>query len=214
MDRPKLIILGSGRFALEALDLILDSSNFEVVAFAESINREKCEGTLAGRPILWVDDLPPMANTHQALCAIGTTRRFTFTDQVTKMGFSFPVLCHPSATVLPSAEIGTGSIISLGVAIGSNTKIGQHTIVNRGSLIGHHTSVGDHVTISPGSNIAGEVTIGNATFIGMGAIIMNGITIGNNAVVGIGSVVNRDVPDNTMVLGYPAVIAREGIDGM
>ena len=212
--QKKLVILGSGRFALEAMDLVHESSDYQVVAFAESQNPEKCKQALSGKPVLWIDELHELAKTHHALCAIGTTRRFSFTQRVEKMGFYFPVIRHPSSWVVSSTHIGIGTIISLGAMVGSNSKIGKHVIINRGTLIGHHTRIGDHVTISPGTNIAGDVIIGDATFIGMGAIILNGVKIGNNSVVGAGSVVNRDVADNVMVLGYPASVARENINGL
>lgn len=47
----------------------------------------------------------------------------------------------------------------------------------------------------------------------MGALIRNTISVGAHSVVGAGAVVTRDVPDNVQVVGVPAVIVKEGIDG-
>ena len=53
-----------------------------------------------------------------------------------------------------------------------------------------------------------EVHIGDNCWIGAGAIILPGVTIGNGSVVAAGAVVNKDVPDNVMVAGVPAIIKK------
>ena len=44
--------------------------------------------------------------------------------------------------------------------------------------------------------------------IGARAVIKAGITIGKNSVVAMGSVVERDVPEDSVVMGSPATIRR------
>jgi len=61
--------------------------------------------------------------------------------------------------------------------------------------------------------VAGLCKIGDATYVGMGALILNTISVGSNSVVAAGAVVTRAVPDNVLVLGIPAVIVKEGIEG-
>ncbi|MCY1670649.1 DapH/DapD/GlmU-related protein [Novosphingobium sp. SL115] len=49
-----------------------------------------------------------------------------------------------------------------------------------------------------------DTRIGEGTRIAPRAIILPGVTIGRNCIVEAGSVVNRDVPDDTRVIGSPA----------
>lgn len=51
-------------------------------------------------------------------------------------------------------------------------------------------------------------TIGDNVMLGANVLILGNITIGNNVVVAAGSVVIKDVPDNCMVAGNPAVIKK------
>jgi acetyltransferase EpsM len=88
-----------------------------------------------------------------------------------------------------------------------------HVIVNRGALIGHHTTIGGLCSIQPGANIAGACSIGAETYIGMGAIILDHRTVGSHVVIGAGAVVTRDVPDHTQVMGIPARVVKENIEG-
>lgn len=52
------------------------------------------------------------------------------------------------------------------------------------------------------------VKIGDNVWIGARAVILPGVTIGNNVVVAAGSVVTRDVPDNVVVAGVPAILKK------
>ena len=53
------------------------------------------------------------------------------------------------------------------------------------------------------------VTIGKDCWIGGGAIICPGVTIGDRCIVAAGSVVTRDVPDDSLVAGNPAVVKKK-----
>lgn len=53
------------------------------------------------------------------------------------------------------------------------------------------------------------VTIGMDCWIGGGAIICPGVKIGNRCIIAAGSVVTRDVPDDSLVAGNPAVIKKK-----
>lgn len=52
------------------------------------------------------------------------------------------------------------------------------------------------------------ITLCENVWIGGGSTILPGVTIGKNSIVGAGSVVTKDVPDNVIVAGNPAVIIR------
>lgn len=50
---------------------------------------------------------------------------------------------------------------------------------------------------------AGHVFIGDNVFIGTQTTILKGVTIGSNVVIGANSLINKDVPDNCVVVGNP-----------
>jgi len=211
--RRPLLLLGTSLFGPEVLDLVEDAGGYEVAAFVENLDRARAGTALAGRPVLWIDDALPLARTHLALCALGTTRRVAFIRQVEAAGFRFATVVHPAARVSRRSTLGEGTLASAGVVVGAGTRIGRHVILNRGCLVGHDTVVCDAVTLSPGANVAGAVTIGDGAYVAMGAVIVDRVTVGAGALVAAGAVVVRDVPPHTEVRGVPARVVREDVDG-
>lgn len=82
-------------------------------------------------------------------------------------------------------------------------------------------SIGNNVTLAPNVKIfahdastknilkytrIGLVHIGNDVFIGAGAILLPGLSIGNSVIIGAGSVVTKNIPNNSVAAGNPAVI--------
>jgi sugar O-acyltransferase (sialic acid O-acetyltransferase NeuD family) len=202
-----MYILGTGILAEEFFALA-ETSGFAVEAFVENLDAAKVGNTLCERAVIWVDTLPAGA---QCVCALSTTKRTRYIEQVAGRA-TFATLVHPSSVILPSTQLGEGTVVSTGVLIGSNSRIGRHVFLNRGSRVGHHTRIGDFVTIQPGANIAGANEIGDQSYIGMGAIIVERLKIGRGVTVAAGSVVKRDIPDNALVAGSPAVIKKRGVD--
>lgn len=209
----RLLILGTRTFASEVADVAGDIPDVHVAGFVENMDRDAAGTTLDGLPIHWIDDVAPLAATHVAVCALSTTHRRTFIAQAAALGLPFTTLVHPTARVSRSANLAEGAIINAGAIIAAHARIGRHVIVNRGALIGHHTALGDYVTVGPGANVGGCCTVAEATYLGIGAIVLDKISVGRHAIVGAGAVVTKDVPDRVQVMGVPARVTKEGIDG-
>jgi acetyltransferase EpsM len=207
-----IVVLGAGRFAAEVADLVAQSGREQVEGFVEGEDRSKCDETLLGLPVTWVGDAAALAADHDAVCAVGTTRRKAFVEHAEALGFRFARVVHPSAVVSPAAKLGAGCIICPATVIGAGSRLGSHVILNRGALVGHHTTIGDFATISPGANIAGSARLGAQAFIGMGALVLDQREVGEGAIVGAGAVVTHDVPPRTHVHGVPARVVQENVD--
>ncbi|HEV8712227.1 MAG TPA: acetyltransferase [Candidatus Binatia bacterium] len=208
-----LLILGTRTFAVEVADLVSEIPHLRLAGFVENLERERCGETLEGVPVYWVEEMARLAGSHWAVCALSTTHRSRFTEQVAAYGLRFATAVHPSARISTKTSVGEGTIISVGAILASHTRVGRHVIINRGALIGHHTEIGDYVSIQPGANIAGACRIGEAAYVGMGATVIDHITIGAHSVIGAGAVVTTDVPDHVLVVGVPARVVKENIAG-
>ncbi len=110
----------------------------------------------------------------------------------------------------------TGIDIHPGATIGKNFFIDHGT----GVVIGETAIIGDNVTLYQGVTLGGtslekkkrHPTLGNNIEVGAGAKILGPINIGNNVKIGANSVVTKDIPNNSIVVGVPGRIIKDGSD--
>lgn len=97
--------------------------------------------------------------------------------------------------------------------LGNRVDIGAFTYINAryGVEVQDDVEIGSHCSIYSESTIGnkrGKVTIKKNAKIGTHGIVMPGVTIGEGSIVGAASFVNRDVPDNVVVVGVPAKVVK------
>jgi serine O-acetyltransferase len=105
---------------------------------------------------------------------------------------------------IPAAtNIGPGLFIGHvgGIVVSVKAVIGKNCNISQGVTIG----------VSYHDGKAGYPVIGDNVYIGPGAKIFGNIKIGNNVAIGANAVVNKDAPDNAVVVGVPSkVISLKG----
>lgn len=124
-----------------------------------------------------------------------------------------------SSTVCPPIQCDHGSslVIADNVFINHNTmcigggiiRIGKHTLIGPNCQFYTPNHPMDYVERRQEKEYAYPITIGEDCWLGGNVILLPGITIGNRCIVAAGSVVTKDVPDDCMVAGNPAVIKRK-----
>ena len=104
-------------------------------------------------------------------------------------------------------EIGAGTTIDR-AALGE-TVIGEGTKIDNLVQIGHNVRVGKHCLLVAQAGIAGSAELGDYVAVAGQSGIAGHLKIGNRVQVAAKSAVLDDVPDDTKVMGIPAVPFRE-----
>ena len=139
----------------------------------------------------------------QDSCKIGQ-KGFGFLPKKSK-NFKFP---HFGKVIINNdVEIATGCTIDRGSI--DDTVIGKNTYIDNQVHIAHNVKIGDDCMIAGQVGFAGSSTIGNNVSIGGQAGISGHLKIGNNVKIGGGSGVVKDIEDNQIVMGYPAVPLKD-----
>ena len=123
-----------------------------------------------------------------------------------------------SATVCPPFHCDHGSNIMLAENVFINCNC---TMLDAGYIcIGKHTLIGpncqfytpqhpmDYVERREPKETAWPITVGEDCWLGGGAIVCPGVTIGDRCIIAAGSVVTKDIPDDSLAAGVPAVVKR------
>lgn len=156
-----------------------------------------------------LDEMP--GSGVAAFLALGTYRSWRNCEiwaALSAKGVAFPSLIAPTATVSPSARIGSGAFVMGGCFIGAHAEIGHLFGANAGSVIEHHARIGNNVLLGSAVAIAGSGQVEDHCFVGTNSTVLPEVRVGTGSLVGAGSVVSRDLPASSVAIGSPAKVRR------
>ena len=81
--------------------------------------------------------------------------------------------------------------------------------INSRAIIGNNCTILKGVTVGATKNKNGEnlvPIIGDNVYLGVNSTIVGGIKVGNNSLIAANSFVNKDVPNDSIVIGNPSTI--------
>ena len=123
-----------------------------------------------------------------------------------------------STTICPPFHCDHGT----GIILGENVFMNYDCIMLDGGYIriGKHTLIGphcqfytpqhpmDYVERREEKETAYPITIGEDCWLGGNVVVCPGVTIGNRCIIAAGSVVTKDIPDDSLAAGIPALVKR------
>ena len=121
--------------------------------------------------------------------------------------------------ILENAKIGNNCNINAQCLIENDVVIGDNVTIKSGVQVWDGITLEDNVFIGPNVTFTNDFTprskqypsqflktiIKKGASLGANSTILGGITIGEYAMIGAGSVVTKDIPDNTLWYGNPAL---------
>lgn len=138
-----LLIIGAGGHG-QVVKEIAEDLGYEKIAFLDD-NSPIAIGKIS--------DIHKFKEEYQdAFVGIGNnTFRGKLIEQLQKVGYTVPVLIHPSAYISRTATIGVGTVIEPKAIVNAHAKIGKGCIISVGSIIDHDTVLGNCVHANAGS---------------------------------------------------------------
>lgn len=210
-----MIIVGAKGLAKEILEIFAQRKQLDRIYFFDNVS-EDVPPILFGRfPVLRTIDLvkrtfDSIQDNAFTLGLGNPMHRKRLTDLLLQAGGSLMSAVSINAEIGSFGNtIGDGCTIMSGTVITNGVTIGKGTLVNPLCSISHDSTIGDFVEMSPGVRITGHCTIGKYSVLGTNAVILPKVKLGENVIVGAGAVVTQNVPDNSLVVGVPAIIKKK-----
>lgn len=209
-----MLIIGAKGFAKEVLEVLYQLDDIENLLFYDDVNKDLPDKLYDKFKVLKAEEQAALYFKEQDkrfTLGIGNpVLRRKIYDKFTFLGGKF------CSTISPKSSIGNyGNVIEDGCNIMTGSIITNDVVIKRGVLInlnctiGHDSIIGKFVEMSPGVHISGNCIIGDYSVLGTNATVLPKLKVGSNVTIAAGSVVIKDVPDNCMVAGVPAVIKKQ-----
>ena len=209
-----MIIIGAKGFAKEVLEVLYQLNQLKNIAFFDDVNPDLPAKLYNQFPIITTleqveDHFKNIDNSFTIGIGNPVLRKKLY-DKFSAIGGNFSSTISPKAAIGHFGNsIGNGCNIMTGTVITNDVIIGNGVLINLNCTIGHDSLLGNFVEMSPGVHISGNCTIGEYSVLGTNSTLLPKVSIGKNVIVGAGSVVTKDIPDNSLVVGIPAVIKKE-----
>ncbi len=202
----KIVLIGGGGHCKSVIDVLKKGGGFDEIVITdpaiaigtrlldiEVVGTDECLSNLRDNDF------------EYAFITVGSVGinplRQKLVEKAKTLGFRFPRIIDPSASVADSAVIEEGAFIGKNAVINADAQIGVHCIINSGAIVEHECQVGDFSHISVGAILCGEVEVGCNSFIGAGSTVIQCIRIGDKVVIGANSIVLKNIGDNMKYYG-------------
>lgn len=161
----KLLVIGAGGHGQVVAEVAGDCGGSDI-AFIDD-NSKSAIGTIS--------DLEKFKEEYMdAFVGVGNNKlKDKLLVKIKEIGYSVPVLIHPSAYVSRTCEVREGSIIQPKAIVNAHSIIGEGGIISVGSIVDHDVTVGKYCHINSGAIVkagaeikeyekleAGEVVLG------------------------------------------------------
>ena len=149
------------------------------------------------------------SNSNLQNCLIGSDCIIKSGAIIGGTGFGFDPKSKVKINHIGNVVIGDncniGSNTTIDRAVFDSTIISKNSFIDNLVQIAHNVFIGEGAIIAAQSGIAGSTTIGDNVVIGGQTGISGHLTIGNNVQIAAKSGVTKNIKDNSVIAGFPAV---------
>ncbi len=212
----KVVIIGGRGTAIVIADQMFDAHKrfgMDIEVLGLALDDRSGGDSISGYPILCdIRDAYARYGQYEDVKFVYSLYRSDVLKERTQLLYSLNIpeekfcnFIHPSAMVAKSVRMGYGNILMANVVVNSNTVLGNFNTVNSGALLGHDTIIGNNNFFAGQVCVGSVIKLGNVNFVGLNAAIRGNLEIGDNNLIGMSSCVVKNIGNDTIAYGNPAV---------
>ena len=149
------------------------------------------------------------SNSNLEHCIIGSNCVIKSGTVIGGTGFGFDpkskVRINHIGNVLIGDNCNIGSNTTIDRAVFDSTIISKNSFIDNLVQIAHNVSIGEGAIIAAQTGIAGSTKIGDSVVIGGQSGVSGHLNIGKNVQIAAKSGVTKNIADNSIIAGFPAV---------
>lgn len=202
----KILVIGCGSHSRFILSLLTDINKYQISGLIETNNSFVKDEKILNFPVIGSINNIKLQSTKNVVLAVGsnTIRRKLYL-KLKKLGFNFPNIIHPKASISDFSLCGEGNVIGPSAVLGADVKIGSNNLLNSGCIIEHNSIIGNHCHISLGSVVAGSVLIDDEVMLGANSSVLDKLKVKKGTILGANSLLTRSTSrKNLKLVGSPA----------
>lgn len=159
-----LLIVGAGGHGNVVAETA-EACGYSNIQFVDD-NNERAIGKLSDLKKLKID-------FEEAFVGIGNNIfRDKIMDTLIDLGYSIPILIHPTAYLSKSANISDGTIVEPRAIVNAHTIVGRGSIISVGSIIDHDVKIGKACHINSGAIVKAGGTVRDYTKLEAGEVVL------------------------------------------
>lgn len=201
-----IILVGYGGHAKSVADCIERQGKYRIAGYTDNIQHDSPYKYLGTDEVLpeYFDGGICNAAVGVGFVGKGNIRNRIY-ENLKKIGYKLPIITDPSSIIASTAKLEEGVFVAKMAVINVEATVGKMSIINTGAIVEHECMIGSFSHVAVGAKICGQVTTGKAVMVGAGTTIIQCLNIGDHSIVGAGATVIKDVKENTLVVGCPAI---------
>jgi len=208
MGMTALVIWGTSGHARVVTTVAQLAQCWQIAGYIDDVFPQRRGSQFCGAPVLGgrevLADLMGRGVRHVFIGFGANEPRSKLAEELTAMGFEFPTLIHPAATIAADAHLSAGVYVGPGAVVNAAASVGEQSIINSGAIVEHDVRIARSVHVGPAAVLTGYVQVEQCAWVGAGALVRDGLTVGARSIVGMGAVVTRPVAADSVVIGCPA----------
>jgi sugar O-acyltransferase (sialic acid O-acetyltransferase NeuD family) len=211
IETRRLLLIGAGNGTKIVLDVLVRDHSSGLISIGIIDDSEAKQATsLMGVPVLGKIDSAlerwKSGEFDSVIITISSNNmvRSQIHKHLADSGVPFANVIDPTATVSPSATIGTGNIILGYCRVGPFVSMGHNNFISAMANIEHDTLIGNHTSFGPSVVFSGRVSVGDGVKFGTSIGCEPGVQIGEWSVIASGSIVTSNIPARS-VMKAPSV---------
>jgi len=201
----RLVIIGSGEFGKQVLEIALLQNKYEVIGFYDDFEKEK---TIYDLPFLGkISDVNTdylNGDFEYIFFGIGYNHLKFKYDLSLQLKIPKATIIHPKAVIEKTAFIKEGCLIYANAYIGANVVLNENVTINIGANLPHDNTIKECTFISVSVTLGGKTTIGSCCFIGLASTIIDNVKITDDVILGAGTLVVKNIESEGTYIGSPS----------